>query len=137
MRISKTVVIAIITILLLCGCKMVEPETVYHVVNEAGEEVSSFTLSQIKNGMTLKELSDMLVARSSLSYLSDLISPPFTTRWKLSDGSALEVRFDKPENIDDDGNKETHIIYPNDCIITDFRIVIRDKNNDDPGFPGQ
>ena len=123
-RIGIVVAVILTLLLLLGGCKVVEKETVYHVVNDSGEEVSSFTLSQIKNGMTLKELSNLMVAPSSLTYQSELISTPFTARWSLSDGSVLEVHFDKPENTDDGGDKETHIIYPSDCIVTNFSIVI-------------
>lgn len=87
-------VLVMLTLLLLFGCKTADTEMVYHVVDDAGEEVSSFTLSQIKAGMTRREIMNLLVGPWKPMMNSGITDFYYKTMiWKLADGSRLYVYF--------------------------------------------
>ena len=95
MKIKKLLLLIMALLTLLCGCNSVEQEPVYHVVNDAGEEVASFKLSQIKAGMTRREIMDMLVGPWKPMMYSGIDDRLYRTMmWGLSDGLTLQVHFE-------------------------------------------
>ena len=152
-RLSSILMIVLLLLVSIIVLKR-NSEPVYYTVDETGKERSLFRLSQIKNGMTRRSVIDLLgeyYTRPLSSGFDDL--ELHTMYWSLSDGSTLVVHFERApgskyyrEIIEDEDS--VHIVTEEEArawreylldafIVKDFNIVLPEKNNDDPGFPGQ
>ena len=131
-KMLKTFLVVILLVIAGITAKLIadnrDKEPVYYIVDESGEQVSSFKLSQIEVGMTLKEVEQLLKVPGQIPFSSKTEGYEVYS-WKLSDGSILYVNYDIGYS---------HALSPSDAetaYVESCSIYTPVINNDDPYFP--